>query len=315
MEENNTMDTPQPQTANTNTGIDPFGAPTSNEGSSDDNLSVADAFSGTIDEVATEAPSQDGQPSETPQANDAKNDETRYQYWQSQAAKKENELKQFKSQVEQAVKEGQLQQQPQAAPPQQREVPREFPPPPAKPEKPRNFSREEAWSDPASESARYLDDMDDYNHSIGEYRDLKSQYEVAVVREQIEEQQRVKAAQAQQMRAQQAQQAQVKEVYQNLRGHYGFNSQDAENFIKNMSNPNSISMDNLVQLYRMQQGAPQVNTESQGPSEAFQQSQNAQQVPSPMGVMPAQSAHSNRSDADTIMDDLINTHKSKNPWS
>ena len=47
---------------------------------------------------------------------------------------------------------------------------------------------------------------------------------------------------------------------------------------------------------------------------APQQSRNAQQVPSPMGVMPAQAVQSNRSDSDTIMDDIITDYKGKNPW-
>ena len=108
---------------------------------------------------------------------------------------------------------------------------------------------------------------------------------------------------------------QKNEVFQHVQGHYGLSTEEATEFVQTMSDPSSVSMDNLVQLYRMQKGSPPVNTQSQGPSEAFQQSRNAQQVPSPMGVMPAQAPQQNRSDADSIMDDLINTHKSKNPWS
>ena len=81
-----------------------------------------------------------------------------------------------------------------------------------------------------------------------------------------------------------------------------------------MSNPESISMDNLVQLFRMNQAAGQ-ETQATGPSETFQQSKNAQQVPSPMGVMPSQGTQPQRDDADSIMDSLIKSHNSKNPWS
>ena len=95
--------------------------------------------------------------------------------------------------------------------------------------------------------------------------------------------------------------------------------QEAQEFITEFSNPESVNMDNLVQLYRMKQGgaAPvQQTAEAPAiPSPAFQQTQRAQQVPSPMGVMPSQSPQSTRTDADSIMDDLINSHKTKNPWT
>ena len=307
MEEINNMDTPQPQTANTGTSIDAFGAPEASEGSKE-NLSVEDAFFGKTE---SEESAPEGQPEVTQEPvnteAEAKNDAKRYEYWQSQAAKKDNELRRLQSQVQQAMQAPMPQQQQQAQ--------EEFPPPPSRPEKPRTFSREEAYADPGSESARYLDEVETWRDNIGEYRDLKSQYEVAVVKEHLQEQERQKRVVAAQ-RAQYAQtNAQKNEVYQHVQGHYGFSPADAENFVKTMSTPDSVSLDNLVQLYRLQQGSPAVNETSQGPSPAFQQSRNAQQVPSPMGVMPSQSTSTQRSDADTIMDDLINTHKSKNPWS
>ena len=91
MEEMNNQDTPQPQTANT-TGMDPFGAP-ANEGSEDTNLSVEDAFFSKAD-VDTQPAPQEGQPVEgqgnvqVEQPYEAKNDDTRYEYWQSQATKR-----------------------------------------------------------------------------------------------------------------------------------------------------------------------------------------------------------------------------------
>ena len=73
------------------------------------------------------------------------------------------------------------QQQPQqqpVAPPPAPEVPavEEFPPPPERPSRPRNFSRSEAYSDPDSESARYLDAQDDWRAEMDEYNSLKSEY-------------------------------------------------------------------------------------------------------------------------------------------
>ena len=51
------------------------------------------------------------------------------------------------------------------------------------------------------------------------------------------------------------------------------------------------------------------------PSAAFQQTQRAQAVPSPMGVQPtANNAAQNVDPADSIMDNMISDFKSKNPW-
>ena len=310
MEENNNMDTPQPQTANT-TGMDAFGAPAeTNEGSTQENLSVEDAFFSKVESDEQPAPEQ-GQPAVNQENTpvDNRNDDKRYEYWQSQAAKKDNELKQFKTEVQTALQQQAAMQQ--QAPAQTQE---EFPPPPPKPERPQGFSREEAWNDPSSHSARYLDDVEAWNDNMNQYRDLRSQYDIAVVREQVQEQENRRQAYIQESRQMAKVNEQKRGVFQHVQGHYGLSPEDARDFVNSMSDPGSVTLDNLVDLYRVQKGQGQVNPQSQGPSEAFQQSRNAQQVPSPMGVVPGQSNQNTRSDSDSIMDDLINTHNSKNPW-
>ena len=103
-------------------------------------------------------------------------------------------------------------------------------------------------------------------------------------------------------------------VNTHLQGHYGFDGNDAQEFIQQMSDPNSLSLDNLVQLYRLQkgQGQPQPNA---GPSPEFQQTQRAQQIPSPMGVQTGQGGGNDaKSDSDKLMDNMISDFNSKNPW-
>ena len=88
----------------------------------------------------------------------------------------------------------------------------DFPPPPEKPVKPRTFNRQEAYEDSSSESARYLDEVDDWRDKIDEYNSLKNQYDNALVREKMEAMEEEKA-QAQRVRDAQRQQAsQLKEV-------------------------------------------------------------------------------------------------------
>ena len=69
-------------------------------------------------------------------------------------------------------------------------------------------------------------------------------------------------------------------------------------------------------MYRFQRsGAAQQASPSTTPSETFTQTKNAQQVPSPMGVMPSgQTNADTKSFEDKIMDNLIGNFNSKNPW-
>lgn len=108
---------------------------------------------------------------------------------------------------------------------------------------------------------------------------------------------------------------QISQISEHVQGHYGLTPAETNEFIRTMSNPESISMDNLVQLFRMNQAGAQQQGSPTGPSPEFQQAKNAQQIPSPMGVMPAQGNQQNRNDEDSIMDELITNHKSKNPWT
>lgn len=287
-------------------------SPQAGEGSTEETtLTPTDAFTEPSGE---EAPQAAPSTQEAAIPADPKNDDTRYQYWQSQAAKKENELKQ----MQQHVQQQQAQQQQYAQPQQpQEQVQEEFPAPPEKPAKPRNFNRQEAFEDSSSESARYLDDVDEWRDNIEEYRNLKDDYESSILQEQIQSQQ-AQRAQAERVRQAQIQQSQQLNEVQNLvQGHYGMSQQDTQEFIKTMSDPSSITVDNLVQLYRLQKGqgggAPVNQGQPAQPSPQFQQAQRAQQVPQPMGVQPT--AGNNQAPAeDQIMDNMITDFKSKNPW-
>ena len=316
--EENRPDTPQSTEAQQQVNafdteaLNTFGAP-AQEGSADNNLPVENAFFNAEEEKTEEAPQQEQVPTvEENLTQDAKNDKRRYQYWQSQAAKRENELKQMQAQLEK------IQQAPaptQAPVEQPAKTVEEFPPPPPAPKKPHRYSREEAWSDPSSESARYLDEKESWDSDMSQYNELKHQYDLALMQEKLDEQSNFLKAQEQERRKNIEKGRQVREITEHVQGHYGLTPEETSEFIRTMSSPESISMDNLVQLFRMNKAGAQQTVPSAGPSETFQQNKNAQQIPSPMGVMPAQGNQQTRNDEDSIMDDLINAHKSKNPWT
>ncbi len=278
-----------------------------NEGSSD----VSSAFTDGSQVAPASAPQ--GQPEPAQETNTQptqNNDETRYQYWQSQADKYKNELD--------AVKQQQAQMQAPVAQPEpvQPAQPEEsFPAAPDKPRMPRTFNREEAYSDPSSESARYLDEVESWRDDISEYNALRNQYQSAVLEDKINQMEQAKIVEAKRFEAQQQKAEQQSQVKAHVVGHYGMSENEANDFLNTMSDPKSINIDNLVQLYRMRNSAAAQPATPATPSPEFQQTKNAQQVPSPMGVMPSgQSGADTRTLEDKIMDTMVGDFNSKNPW-
>ena len=309
------IDTPM-ESANPNDSNQAFEGPWPTEGSN--NTSVEDAFFGSQETTETQeqAPAVAETPEPAPiqeqaQEYSAKNDEKRFEYWQSQAAQRDNQIAEIQRQNEQLQAQMSAMQN---VPTQEAEPVEEFPAPPEKPKKPRTFSREEAYADPNSESARYLDEYEEWRDGMTEYNTLKQEYTVNQMQSKLDAQEQARQEEIQRQEAYYAQQQQMADVNSHLQGHYGFNDSDAQEFIQQMSDPNSLSLDNLVQLYRLQkgQGQPQPNA---GPSPEFQQTQRAQQIPSPMGVQTGQGGGNDaRSDSDKIMDSMISDFNKKNPW-
>ena len=319
MENANVQDTPN--NANTQDTSSAFEAPQvdATQGSSSE-LSVDDIILGGIDETA----SAFGTPDNNVETNvesqeplsDAKNDDTRYEYWQSQAAKKDNELEQLKTQQQQMMAmQQQMMQQPQAPAQPEPEVDK-FPDAPTRPSKPRNFSREEAYSDSSSESARYLDEVEDWRDNMEEYKELKHQYDMAIIQEQLGNERKARVEEVQRREAYAKQQQELANVNNMVQTKYGLNPEEAQSFIKEMSSKDSLTMDNLVQLWRIKQGqnAPMSGNVQTTPSPTFQQTKRAQQVPSPMGTMPGTGNQATGSTEDQIIDKMISDFDSKNPF-
>lgn len=265
---------------------------------------------------------QEGQPEVqeqlvTPQPETATatdNEEVRYQYWQSQADKSKNQLEQMR-QTNQLL-QNQLNvlstQQPQA---QAQAESNEFPPPPERPQKPRAFSREEAYTDPTSESAQYLDDVDSWRDNMDEYNRLHSQYQQELVAvERAEMQEAMKREQNIRLARQQEYQT-VQNLKQQVQQNFGADENTAMDFINKFSSDESISLDNLWKLYQMENsGQAPAQPMQTNPSPTFQQTARAQQATTPMGVVTGQSQQATGSAEDRIMDSMVSNYKSKNPF-
>lgn len=250
------------------------------------------------------------------------NDTVRYQYWQSEADKVRNENEQLKNELAQVQRTP----EPQVAESQSQETEEGFPPPPSKPSKPTGFNREEAWSDQSSVSAQYLETVDNWRDSMDEYNRLHNDYNVAVVQEErakiTEERNEILRKQAEKEKYE----TNMSEIRSTLTSKYEASSEEVDDFVKVMENPDSINLDNLFQLYRMKNNT-QVNTSSdkQAPIESadsqtpdsdnFDQLKRAQQVPSPMGVLPSANKNMAGSPEDTVMDSMIMEYDKRNPWT
>ena len=320
MDENRTVDTPQEDSI-----VDDviFGSRDASE------LTEESPFTQPEETAITETPDRPRDslgrfatpdiPEEQPEAPQSQeppldNEQVRYQYWQSEADKRGNELDQMK-QTNQML-QGQVNtliQQPatleQGIP--QEEESFEFPPPPEKPQKPVRYNRVEAYEDPNSESGIYLDAVEEWRDNMDEYGNLRSEYdrEMAVFeRGQLtEERNREREALQQYAR----QQEQVDDIRQHVRKQYNADDAAIDEFIQVMSSPDSLTVDNLWKLYSLDRGT---GTNAPKPSPAFQQTRRAQQIPSPMGVVSGVNRQTDKTAEDRIMDELIGDFDKQNPW-
>ena len=277
-----------------------------------DKGSVAEAFDGAddVEQAIAEpesVPQQEAQV-EVPQDND----EVRYQYWQSQADKMKNERDQLQQQFNQLA----TQQTPAQQEPQPVEEPEpDFPDPPEKPQKPYNFSMDEALSDPSSESARFVQSEQTWRDQMDEYKNLQFEYQMAMMQDEREKIRTERQADIQRREAEQKQIQQMDGVKQQVMNQYKVDSQVAEDFVRVMSDPSSINLDNLWKLYASDKGYSSPQAPANTPSGEFQQVKRAQQVPASMGVMPSQTGQNEDSIEDKIIDSMITDYNKQNPWS
>ena len=273
--------------------------------------SVADAFEG-----ADEAEQAIAEPASVPQqeapVQHAKdNDEVRYQYWQSQADKMKNERDQLQQQFNQlATQQTPAQQEPQPV----EESEPDFPDPPEKPQKPYNFNMDEALSDPQSESARFVQEENAWRDQMDEYKNLQFEYQMAMMQDEREKLRTERQNDIQRREAEQQQISHMNNVKETVMNQFKVDATIADDFIRVMSEPESINLENLWRLYAADKGYSSPQTQPT-PSSEFEQVKRAQQVPSSMGVMPSQTGQDEGNVEDKIIDSMIGDYNKQNPWN
>jgi len=254
-------------------------------------------------------------------------EENSSRYWQSQYDQSQNKVRELESTSAQQLpprnpNTGQFMPQ-QPMPQQAAQIPdKKFPDPPARPKAPAGFSRAEAMSDDRSESAIYLNSLDNYNADMAQYTNDRIEFgEMQRIQEtekaKIELEQR-----RQETYTRQVQEQEIGRLATHLRDGYQFNNEQIQDFFQTMSDPSSISIDNLAKLYSMSKGIPlqanpqQIQRQVTQPSGEFQQQQRAQQVPNSMGVIPSVGTNANsRSPQDLVFDTILSQNRKSDPFA
>ena len=240
------------------------------------------------------------------------NDEVRFQYWQSQADKMRNERDQLQQQFNQvttqkATQETQEEPEVEAEP--------DFPAPPEKPQKPYNFSMDEAIADSSSESAKFVQSEQGWRDQMDEYKNLQFEYQMAMMQDEREKIRQERATDIQRRDAESKQAEQMNGIRSQIMDQYKVDSQVADDFVRVMSDPSSISLDNLWKLYASDKGYSSPQQSAKQPSGEFKQVKRAQQIPPSMGVLPSQTGQNEDSIEDKIIDSMITDYNKQNPWS
>jgi len=261
------------------------------------NMKSDDTFNARVETQVTEEPTVINEPLSTQSVPDAKSDPNQFEYWQSQADKRNQEIGAMKQELEtmkaqMSTKEEVVETTPEVVKP-------------VKPAKPADYNHSEALADPESPSAQYLEQNQSYLESMNDYileRDAIRDAEIANARQKQE--------------ALQQQQSTIN----NLQSKYGYTPEMANNFMETMSSPQSLSLENLVKLHQLNIGAnaqqaKQVSPQAQQRQAQLQQRQDKLGIPKPIGVQPGVSVQSPKvSNEDELMNAMIGDHKKVNPW-
>ena len=109
-------------------------------------------------------------------------------------------------------------------------------------------------------------------------------------------------AQEQQAREQE----QMTQMRNQARQQFNASDQEFNDYVKMMSDPQSMSFENTWRLFQLNKGQSVQPAAQPAPSAAFQQTRKAQSIPSSMGVLPSQNTNvEQKSAGDKLMDSII----------
>lgn len=233
------------------------------------------------------------------------NDTVRYNYWQSEAAKKDAEL--AKVSAELSVYKQLTTPKEQAPVETGRE---KFPPPPQKPKPPLGYNQQQAMEDPTSESAKFAMQYAQWQDSMLEYNTLRAEWLEALLEEQQEEMSRRDKEAARKVQEQAAMQKLYSDTATQVVQKYGVTEDVAYDFVQKMSQEQP-TIENLFELYKIKYGIGK--GKKQQPSPDFAQQRNAASLGVgitglPTGVQPQGSIE------DKLINAMANSYNRQTDW-
>jgi len=241
----------------------------------------------------------EGEPTDTQVTMEPKNDPDQFQYWQSQADKRQAEVDMLKSQMADVMSRVS---QPAPAAPVEKETVLEKP---VKPTKPADFDRSEALTDPDSASAKYLAKQESYLEAMSDYVASSNERVMQTMTKAQQEQEAI---------------ARDQKVMRDLQSKYNYTPEQANDFVAQMSSPDSLSLDNLVQLHQLRmntgsQQVTQITPQAQQKAAVMNQRNEKLSIPKPIGVQPGASDQSpTKNVEDKMMDAMISNFNKRNPF-
>lgn len=233
---------------------------------------------------------------ETGTPENAGDEQKRYQYWQSRYDQKASEFDTMSQKISEYEKIAPIaeyiQENPAVlnnvarslsgdtptVPSQEKSV--ELPKKPTRPTKPTNYDATEAYMDADSSSYKYRVQLDDFRDSMIDYQEHQEQM-------RIEENNKREAVWQQRQQETQRNQA-VDGMKNQLVNQYGYTPEKAVEFIKHYSAPESLSLDNLVNLDRLRNAPSQAEVATRQKAEMMQNQSKRLQVPTPAGIVSGQ---------------------------
>ena len=233
---------------------------------------------------------------EGPEQAPAKEDSSRFEYWQSQADKVRSELSNAQQELDYYRSLAQQQQStvsngnPNGQPQQEMGVQQNSLQAPVKPTKPVNYNEVDAYNDPESTSFKFRLEKERYQDDYMGFLEQKDEVRESEMRAQYE-----------QAYAQQQTNLVKNNAMSHAMGGYGFDQTKAGDFVNWASNPNNVTVDHLIKLYMMKD-APDARVEQK--RQEMKKSQEVLAIPRSAAVESGTS-EAPRNDEDLFNDGLL----------
>jgi len=247
-------------------------------------------------ELETEAPLDNNVIEETPENIEQGTEEQRYQYWQSRYDQKASEFDTMSQKLNEYEKIAPIAEYIQSnpdvlknvasslsgdtpqVPSQEKSV--ELPQKPTRPTKPTNYDATESVMDADSDSYKYRVAMEDFRDGMIDYQEQRE----AVAMNQLQAKEAEIAKRQSEYQAEQSRNAMLGQ----LTAEYGYTPEKAQAFVEYYSSPDSITLDNLVNLDKLRSAPSQQEVATRQKAQTMASRSEMAKVPTPAGIASGQ---------------------------